>query len=83
MPEERIGEVTNFFVKPMVAAIRLTGTLAVGDTIHVQGASTDLTCEVTSMQVDRAAIESAEPGTEVGIRLPDRARTGDVVYRVT
>jgi putative protease len=83
MPEDKIGEVTNFFVKPMVAAIKLSATLTVGDTIHVKGNSTDLTCQVGSMQIDRAAVESAEAGAEVGIQLPERARAGDEVFKVT
>jgi len=83
MPEEKIGEVTNFFVKPMVAAILLSKTLKVGDKIRVCGTSTDLTCEVLSMQIDRNAVETADAGTEVGIKLPDRARAGDLVYLVT
>lgn len=83
MAEEQVGEVTNFFVKPMVAAIRLSGTLKVGDKIHIVGASTDLTTEVASMQIDRAAVESADSGAEVGIQIPERARTGDKVFLVT
>jgi len=81
-PEEKIGEVSNFFVKPMVAAIRLSATLNVGDTIHVKGHSTDVTLEVASMQIDRNAVESADAGSEVGIKMPERARSGDEVFKV-
>jgi putative protease len=83
MPEEKIGEVTNFFVKPMVAAIRLTAALKVGDSIHVKGHSTDVTMDVTSMQIDRNAVEQADAGAEIGIKMPDRARAGDEVFKVT
>lgn len=83
MPEERIGEVSNFFVKPMVVAVNLEATLRVGDRIHIKGSSTDVTLEVTSMQIDREPVASADAGSEVGIKLPERARTGDTVFKVT
>jgi len=83
MPEEKIGQVSNFFTKPMVAAIKLDATLRVGDQIHIKGHSTDLTLEVTSMQIDKEAVESADAGQEVGIKCPNRARAGDDVYRVS
>ena len=82
MPEEKIGEVTNFFAKPMVAAIKLSQNLKVGDTLHIKGASTDMTFQVTSMQINRVATDTATVGEEVGIRTPERARSGDVVFRV-
>lgn len=83
MPEEQIGEVSNFFVKPMVAAVKLSATLRVGDRIRIMGSSTDISLEVGSMQIDREPVESADAGAEVGIQLPARARAGDTVFKVT
>lgn len=82
MSEEMIGTVTNFFAKPMVAAIKLTATLKVGETIHIKGASTDVTFRVDSMQIERQAVESADAGAEIGVKMAERARGGDAVYRV-
>lgn len=82
MPEEKIGTVTNFFTKPMVAAIELSATLKVGETIHVKGASTDVTFPVESMQIDRNVVESADAGAMIGVKMPERARAGDEVFRV-
>ena len=83
MPEEKIGEVTHFFAKPMVAAIMLSATMKVGDKIHIKGSTTDITMEVTSMQIDRNPVDSADSGAEVGIQVPDKARQGDAVFKVT
>jgi len=83
MPENKIGEVSHFFAKPMVAAIKLSASLKVGDTIHIKGSSTDITFEVQSMQIDRNSVESAEAGADVGIKVPERARDGDTVFLVT
>jgi len=83
MPEEKIGEVIHFFQKPMVAAIKLDAALKVGDKIHIKGRTTDITLDVTSMQIDRNAVESAVAGADVGIQVPERARQGDAVLKVT
>lgn len=84
MERVKIGEVFHFFGKIGVAAIRLTdGALAVGDTIQVQGPSTNLTQVVEMMQIEHGAVSRAEKGQEVGVKLKDRARERDLVYKVT
>jgi len=82
MSDESIGRVDSFFKNISVAAIDLTDTLSVGDTIRIRGATTDFEIEVTSMQIDRAAVESAGPGDSVGIIVPERVRPNDIVYKV-
>jgi len=83
MEEKRIGTVIDYFAKIGVLAFRVEkDTLKVGDTIHIKGHTTDLTQEVTSMQIDREAIEEAKIGDDVGIKAKDRARKGDAVYKV-
>ena len=81
--EEEIGMVSDFFAKPGVAGIDMTGTVKVGDTIHIVGHTTDMELAIESMQVDNANVDEAKPGDEVGIKVPDRCRRGDKVYKVT
>jgi translation elongation factor EF-1alpha len=83
MGEVEIGKVTDFFAKPVVAGIELTGTLKIGDKIHIKGSTTDMEVAVESMQIDRADITEAKPGDMVGIKVLDRVRRGDKVYKVT
>ncbi len=83
MEEEKIGKVTKYFSKISVAAIRLEGSLAVGDKIHIQGHTTDFTQEVGSMQIENQNVANAGPGAEVGIKVQDRVRENDTVYKVT
>lgn len=83
MPEEAIGKVMDFFARPVVAGIDLTGTLKVGDRIHILGHTTDLEFTVESMQIDNASVTEAKAGEEVGIKVSDRVRPGDTVYRVS
>lgn len=83
MAEEKIGTVTNFFAKPMVAAIELEAPLTVGETIRIKGSSTDASFRVESMQIDLNPVDSADAGAMVGIQMSERARAGDEVFRVT
>jgi translation elongation factor EF-1alpha len=83
MEEKRIGTVIDYFAKIGVLAFRVEeDALKVGDTIHIKGHTTDLTEKVTSMQIDREAIEEAKIGDDVGIKVKDRVRKGDAVYKV-
>ncbi|MEE9164485.1 MAG: translation elongation factor-like protein [Thermoplasmata archaeon] len=84
MEQTRVGRVFKFFAQPSVAAIELTdGALRVGDTIHIQGATTDFSQEVESMQIEHEVVEGAERGQSVGIRVTERVRPGDQVYRMS
>ncbi|MCD6237091.1 MAG: hypothetical protein J7K13_03960 [Thermoplasmata archaeon] len=84
MVEEKIGVVEHFFTKISVAAIRITdGELKVGDTIHFVGSTTDFTQEVDRMEINRQPIEVAKPGDEIGIKVKERVREKDMVYKVS
>lgn len=82
MPEEVVGTVMDFFARPVVAGIDMTGTMKKGDRIHIQGHTTDLELVVESMQIENADVEEAKPGDAVGIKVPDRVRRGDTAYKV-
>ena len=82
MPEEEVGKVTDFFSRPVVAGIELTALLKVGDTIHIRGHTTDMEFTLQSMQIDNIDVTEAASGQGVGIKIPDRARRGDKVYKV-
>ncbi len=82
MPEEVIGKVSDFFARPVVAGIELTGTLKAGDRIHIQGHTTDLELTIESMQINNVDVTEAKAGDAVGVKLTDRVRRGDTVYKV-
>ena len=83
MPEVEIGKVSDFFSRPVVAGIELTATLKQGDKIHIKGYTTDMEFIVSSMQVDNVDVTEAKAGDAVGIKVSDRVRRGDIVYKVT
>ncbi len=80
--EKEIGRVRDYFAQIGVIGIDLTAKLKVGDTIHIKGHTTDITQIVESMQIEHEAVEEAKAGDAVGIKVPDRCRAGDHVYRV-
>ena len=83
MPEVEIGHVSDFFARPVVAGITLTGTLKVGDKLHIKGHTTDIELIVESMQVNNINVTEGKTGDAIGIKVPDRVRAGDHVYKVT
>ena len=83
MPEIEIGKVSDFFARPVVAGIELTAPLKPGDKVHIKGHTTDMELTVESMQINNVNVTEAKAGDAVGIKLSDRARKGDTVYKVT
>ena len=84
MPEQKVGEVMKFFPKPSVAAIKITeGTLKVGDRIKIKGHTTDFEDLIQSMQIVNQSVDKAEVGQMIGIKVKDRVREKDIVYKVT
>ena len=83
MKEKAVGKVSDFFAHVVVAGIDMTGTLKVGDKIHIKGHTTDIEMDVTSMQINNENVTKAKKGDSVGIKVPERVRPGDTVYKVT
>ena len=84
MVEEKIGIVEHFFTNVNVAAIRITGgELKLGDTIHFVGSTTDFKQKIDSMQIDRKPVEMVKSGDDVGIKVKDRVREQDIVYKIS
>lgn len=84
MSEENVvevGSVTHFFTKINVAVVELTAPLAVGDRILIKGPTTDLEQVVESMQIEHENIERAEAGQSIGLKVEQRVRETDIVYK--
>lgn len=80
--EDPVGKVTHYFGHLSVAAVQLTGPLAVGDQIHVKGHTTDFSQKVDSLEVEHQKVEKAGTGDDVAFKVTDKARPGDQVFRV-
>lgn len=83
MEEKEIGVVSDYFAKIGVVAVEITqGELSIGDTIHFSGHTTDFTQVVESMQIEHEQVEKAKAGDSIGIRVKERVRKHDKVYKV-
>jgi len=83
MNEIEVGKVTDYFAHIGVVAIDVTAEgFKVGDTLHFKGHTTDFTQKITSMQVDHKSVEEAPVGSDVGIKVKDRVRTHDHVFKI-
>ena len=83
MERQKVGEVFHFFGKIGVAAIRLTdGALAVGDTVQIQGPTTNVEQKVDALQIEHANVSRADRGQEVGMKVQERVREKDFVFKI-
>lgn len=79
--EQAIGKVFTYFAKINVAGIKLESSLKVGDRIHIKGNTTDFEQTVDSIQIENNSVKGAKSGDSVGIKVKDRVRPGDIVYK--
>lgn len=81
MADERIGTVTHYFAEPEVGVIALDAELAVGDRVRFSGSTTDFEQGIRSMEVEHESVERGEPGQEIAVKVEQRVREGDEVFR--
>jgi len=77
-----VGRVTHFYPKISVAIVELKAPLSIGDKILIKGATTNFEQTVESMQIEHKNIESAEAGQIIGLKVKDRVRENDKVYKI-
>lgn len=83
MKEIEVGMVADYFAKIGVVAIEITAEgIKVGDTLHFHGHTTDFTQKISSMQIEHESVEEAGVGSNVGIKVGDRVRAHDKVFKV-
>lgn len=76
-----VGRITHFFTKISVAVIELSAPLTVGDTMLVKGPTTDFEQVIKSMQIEHENIQKAEAGQSIGLKVEQRVREQDIVYK--
>jgi hypothetical protein len=79
---ERVGGVIHYYVQIGVAVLKLSQTISAGERLHFLGAHTDFHQQVQSMQIDNEPVEQALNGSEVAIKVDQRVRRGDSVFRL-
>ncbi len=82
---KEVGVVTHYFSKISVAVVDLKDTIHVGDRILIRGvhpSTTDFEQVVESMQIEHKNVESAGIGQSIGLKINERVREGDKVYKI-
>jgi putative protease len=79
--KQEVGRITHFYPKILVAVVELKLPLTIGDRIQIIGPTTHLEQVVESMQIEHKAIATATGGQSIGLKVDDRVRETDVVYR--
>jgi len=79
---EQIGSIRHYYTKIGVAVIDLTAKITVGDMIRIKGMTSDFTQKVDSMQIEHANVQSAIAGQSIGLKVTDKVRVGDLVYKI-
>jgi len=82
MEKKYIGKVSHFYPKISVAVIDLEDSLKKGDKISIEGSTTNFSQIVESMQIEHKDVEIANAGNSVGLKINERAREGDKVYKI-
>jgi len=80
--EKEIGDVFSYYNNIGVIAVKLKDKLKAGDKIRIKGSTTDFEQVVESMQVEHEMVKEAKKGTQIGIKVIDKARKNDKVYKV-
>ena len=79
---KRVGLISHYFSQIGVAVVDLSKALKVGDVIRVKGSTSDFEQKVDSMQVDKEPVEKAKKGQSIGLKVSEKVRVGDEVYKV-
>ena len=80
--EEKIGKVTHYFGKIDVAVLKIDKGIKLGDKLHFVGTHTDFSQEIKSLQIEHEDVSEADAGSDVAMKVKDRVRDGDTVYRL-
>ncbi|MCL4561632.1 MAG: hypothetical protein M1281_13590 [Chloroflexi bacterium] len=80
--EIRIGKVTHYYNHLSVAVLDLSGEINTGDYVHILGRNTDFSQRVKSMEIEHHTVQKVGSGMEVALKVLQRVRKGDVVYKV-
>lgn len=80
MEEKLVGKITHYYGNIGVGIVELSGSLKVGDTVHIKGKVDDFEQPVDSIQIEHEAVDKAKKGDVIGIKVKQKVKEGDEVY---
>jgi len=78
-----VGKIAHYFTKIGVAVIELSDELKAGDRISIEGMTTDIQQTVDSMQIEHDKVTKAGKGQAIGLKVEQRVREGDLVFKLS
>jgi translation elongation factor EF-Tu-like GTPase len=82
VPYTKVGLIEHFYSKASVAIVELSAPLKQGDKIVIRGSTTKVEQTVDSMEVEHKQVPLAQAGQRVGLKVADKVRENDLVYKV-
>ena len=82
VPYTKVGRIEHFYSKASVAIVELSAPLKQGDKIVIRGSTTKVEQTVDSMEVEHKQVPLAQAGQRVGLKVADKVRENDLVYKV-
>lgn len=82
MADKQVGKVTHYFDNIGVAVVELLGDLKEGDSIKIAGRGNEFTQTVTSMQIEHEKLAEAHKDQEIGMKVDQPVKEGDLIYKV-
>jgi len=79
---QEVGTVTHYYPRIGVVVVEVTAPIKVGDRIRVRGSTTNFEQTIESMEIEHKRIEEAKPGDSIGLRVKERVREKDIVYKI-
>ena len=83
MAAKKVGSVEHYYDHIGVALVKFTGTVKVGETIKFIGKSGEFTQTVDSLEFEHQKVQSAKKGDSLGLKVDQKVREGDLVYKIT
>jgi len=78
--DKPVGEVTHYYGNLGVAIVRFSQDMPAGKNVTFQGATTDFSQDLSSMELDHKSVSLAPRGREAGLKVKEKVREGDKVY---
>jgi len=78
MADTKVGNVTHYYDKIGVAIVHILAPIKVGDRIKVVTGDKEFKQEIASMQIEHEQINKAKKGQEIGLKLEQPVKKGEI-----
>jgi ribosomal 50S subunit-recycling heat shock protein len=62
--------------------IKLTDVVKVGDKLRIKSKASEFVQEISSMQINRVPAQEGKAGDIISVKVDQKVRIGDAVYKV-